>query len=126
MAQQRDIFVTGAEKNGLAKGKAMQIFDLMEKFAGYGFNKSHAAAYALLAYQTACLKANHPVEFLAATMTYDMGNTDKLYLFAQEARRNGIKVAPPSINASGAEFLPEEGAIRYSLAALKNIGRGAV
>jgi DNA polymerase III subunit alpha len=126
MDKQRARFVEGAVKNEVNKGQADYIFDLVAKFAGYGFNKSHAAAYALLAYQTAYLKANHPVEFLAATMTYDMGNTDKLYLFAQEARRSSIKVLPPSINASGAEFLPENGAIRYSMAALKNIGRGAV
>jgi DNA polymerase III subunit alpha len=126
MDKQRERFVAGAIANGVSKGQADYIFDLVAKFAGYGFNKSHAAAYALLAYQTAYLKANHPVEFLAATMTYDMGNTDKLYMFAQEARRYSIKVLPPSINASGAEFLPEDGAIRYSMAALKNIGRGAV
>ncbi len=126
MDKQRERFVAGAVANGVSKRQADYIFDLVAKFAGYGFNKSHAAAYALLAYQTAYLKANYPVEFLAATMTYDMGNTDKLYMFAQEARRYGIRVAPPSINASGAEFLPEDGAIRYSMAALKNIGRGAV
>jgi DNA polymerase-3 subunit alpha len=126
MDKQRARFVEGAMKNDVPKAQADYIFDLVAKFAGYGFNKSHAAAYALLAYQTAYLKANHPVEFLAATMTYDMGNTDKLYMFAQEARRSAIRVLPPSINASGAEFLPEEGAIRYSMAALKNIGRGAV
>jgi DNA polymerase-3 subunit alpha len=126
MDKQRARFVEGALKNDVPKPQADYIFDLVAKFAGYGFNKSHAAAYALLAYQTAYLKANHPVEFLAATMTYDMGNTDKLYVFAQEARRSAIKVLPPSINASGAEFLPEDGAIRYSMAALKNIGRGAV
>jgi DNA polymerase-3 subunit alpha len=126
MDKQRARFVEGAVKNDVNKGQADYIFDLVAKFAGYGFNKSHAAAYALLAYQTAYLKANYPVEFLAATMTYDMGNTDKLYMFAQEARRNNIKVLPPSINASGAEFLPEDAAIRYSMAALKNIGRGAV
>ena len=126
MDKQRERFVAGALKNAVPKPQADYIFDLVAKFAGYGFNKSHAAAYALLAYQTAYLKANYPVEFLAATMTYDMGNTDKLYMFAQEARRYTIKVLPPSINASGSEFLPEDGAIRYSMAALKNIGRGAV
>jgi DNA polymerase III subunit alpha len=126
MDQQRARFVEGAVKNNVPKPQADYIFDLVAKFAGYGFNKSHAAAYALLAYQTAYLKANYPVEFLAATMTYDMGNTDKLYMFAQEARRSSIKVLPPSVNASHVDFLPEDGAIRYSLAALKNIGRGAV
>ncbi len=126
MDQQKARFKDGAIKNGVDRGRADYIFELVAKFAGYGFNKSHAAAYALLAYHTAYLKANHPVEFLAATMTYDLGNTDKLYLFAQEARRGRIKVLPPSVNASGVDFLPEDGAIRYSLAALKNIGRGAV
>jgi DNA polymerase III subunit alpha len=126
MDKQRVRFVEGAVKNKVPGPKADYIFDLVAKFAGYGFNKSHAAAYALLAYHTAYLKANYPVEFLAATMTYDMGNTDKLYVFAQEARRSSIKVLPPSINASSVEFLPEDGNIRYSMAALKNIGRGAV
>jgi DNA polymerase III subunit alpha len=126
MDKQRARFVEGAVKNDVPAKQADFIFDLVAKFAGYGFNKSHAAAYALLAYQTAYLKANYPVEFLAATMTYDMGNTDKLYMFSQEARRSGIKVLPPSLNASNVDFLPEDNAIRYSLAALKNIGRGAV
>jgi DNA polymerase-3 subunit alpha len=125
MDKQKARFVEGALKNNVDKGRADYIFELVAKFAGYGFNKSHAAAYALLAYHTAYLKANYPVEFLAATMTYDMANTDKLYMFVQEARRNKIKVLPPSVNASGVDFLPEEGAIRYCLAALKNFGRGA-
>jgi DNA polymerase-3 subunit alpha len=126
MDKQKVRFMEGALKNGVDKGRADYIFELVAKFAGYGFNKSHAAAYALLAYQTGYLKANHPVEFIAASMTYDMGNTDKLYVFVQEARRNDIKVLPPSVNHSGVDFLPEDGAIRYSLAALKNIGSGAV
>ncbi len=126
MDKQKVRFIDGALKNGVDKGRADYIFELVAKFAGYGFNKSHAAAYALLAYQTAYLKANYPVEFLAATMTYDMGNTDKLYMFAQEARRSEIRVLPPSVNHSGVDFLPEDGAIRYSMAALKNIGSGAV
>jgi DNA polymerase III subunit alpha len=126
MDKQKERFIDGALKNNVDKHRADYIFELVAKFAGYGFNKSHAAAYALLAYQTAYLKANYPVEFLAATMTYDLGNTDKLYMFVQEARRTGIKTLPPSVNQSDADFLPEDGAIRYSLAALKNIGRGAV
>ena len=126
MAQQRSRFVDGAVERGVNKSKAGYIFDLVDKFAGYGFNKSHAAAYALLAYQTAYLKANFPVEFLAATMTLDMGNTDKLAMFADEARRMEIEVLAPCVNASDVEFLPEDGGIRYALAALKNIGRGAV
>ncbi len=125
MDKQKARFVEGALKNGVDKGQADYIFELVAKFAGYGFNKSHAAAYALLAYQTAWLKANYPVEFLAATMTYDIANTDKLYLFAQEARRNRIAVLAPALNASGVDFQPEDGAIRYCLSALKNFGRGS-
>jgi DNA polymerase-3 subunit alpha len=125
MDKQKARFMEGALANGVNKGKADYIFELVAKFAGYGFNKSHAAAYALLAYQTAWLKANHPVEFLAATMTYDMANTEKLYVFAQEARRSKIEVLPPSLNHSSADFRPEQGAIRYCFSALKNFGRGA-
>ena len=98
----------------------------MQKFAGYGFNKSHAAAYAVVAYQTAYLKANHPVEFLAASMTLDLGNTDKLMLFRQEAQRLRIPVVPPSVNLSSVEFGVKDGAVVYSLAALKNVGAGAM
>ena len=98
----------------------------MQKFAGYGFNKSHAAAYAVVSYQTAYLKANYPVEFIAASMTLDMGNTDKLMLFRREAQRIGVKVIPPSVNASGVDFAVVDGAILYSLAALKNVGAGAI
>ena len=126
MAQQRTRFVEGAVGNGVERARAEFIFELVAKFAGYGFNKSHAAAYALIAYQTAYLKANYPVEFLAASMTLDIGNTDKLNIFAQEARRIGIRIDPPSVNRSEAGFVPSEGAIRYSLAALKNVGRQAV
>jgi len=126
MDKQRTRFVEGAVANGVDRGRAEFIFELVAKFAGYGFNKSHAAAYALIAYQTAYLKANHPIEFLAASMTLDMGNTDKLNLFAQEARRMGIRIDPPLVNRSEAGFIPSDGAIRYSLAALKNVGRQAV
>jgi DNA polymerase-3 subunit alpha len=126
MAQQQSRFVEGAVKNGVERSQAQLIFELVDKFAGYGFNKSHAAAYALVAYQTAYLKANHPVEFMAASMTFDMANTDKLGVFVEEARRLKIMVLPPSINASGVEFDPEDAAIRYALAALKNVGRGLV
>ena len=126
MDAQRARFVDGAVERGLEKGIADQIFDLLAKFADYGFNKSHAAAYALVAYQTAYLKANYPVEFLAASMTLDMGNTDKLSEFRREAQRIGIKVEPPSINRSGIEFDVHEGAIRYALAAIKGVGRQAV
>ncbi|MGC2410788.1 MAG: DNA polymerase III subunit alpha [Methyloceanibacter sp.] len=126
MAQQRSRFVEGAVGNGVERRRAEFIFELVAKFAGYGFNKSHAAAYALIAYQTAYLKANYPIEFLAASMTLDIGNTDKLNIFAQEARRMGIRIEPPSINRSEAGFVPSDGAIRYSLAALRNVGRQAV
>ena len=105
MDKQRERFISGAVERGVEKARAAHIFELVAKFAGYGFNKSHAAAYALLAYQTAYLKANHPVAFLAASMTLDMGNTDKLGVFVQEARRMGVGLEPPSVNASGVEFL---------------------
>jgi DNA polymerase-3 subunit alpha len=126
MDAQRKRFIEGAVANGVDRGRAEYIFELVAKFAGYGFNKSHAAAYALIAYQTAYFKANYPIEFVAASMTLDMGNTDKLNGFAQEARRLGMKIEPPSLNRSEVGFIPSGGAIRYSLAALKNVGRHAV
>ena len=118
-------FVKGAMEKGIEEARARYIFELVAKFAGYGFNKSHAAAYALIAYQTAYLKANHCQEFLAASMTLDMGNTDKLYAFTREAKRHGIAILPPSVNKSAVDFEPEGGDIRYSLAALKNMGQAA-
>jgi DNA polymerase-3 subunit alpha len=126
MDAQKERFVQGAAAKGIAAETSDSIFELVAKFAGYGFNKSHAAAYAVVAYQTAYLKANHPVEFLAASMTLDFGNTDKLMLFRREAQRMGIKVVPPSINASGVDFAVKDGTILYSLAALKNVGQGAI
>jgi DNA polymerase-3 subunit alpha len=126
MQQQRSRFVTGCVERGIEKGQAEAIFELLERFADYGFNKSHAAAYALVAYQTAYLKANYPVEFLAASMTLDMGNTDKLAEFRTEAVRLGIKVVPPSINRSGVAFEVEGDTIYYALAALKGVGSQAV
>src|SRR6266853_427908 len=126
MDAQRKTFVEGAVARGVAPGKAEQIFDQMAKFAGYGFNKSHAAAYALVAYQTAYLKANYPVEFLAASMTLDLGNTDKLNVFRLELDRLGICLLPPDINRSEVDFSVEEtkagAAIRYALAAVKGVG----
>ncbi len=118
-------FVKGAMEKGIEEARARYIFELVAKFAGYGFNKSHAAAYALIAYQTAYLKANHCQEFIAASMTLDMGNTDKLYAFTREAKRNGIAILPPSVNKSAVEFEPEGDGIRYALAALKNMGHAA-
>src|SRR5207237_6714332 len=132
MDAQRKTFVEGAVARGVAPGKAEQIFDQMAKFAGYGFNKSHAAAYALVAYQTAYLKANYPVEFLAASMTLDLGNTDKLNHFRQELGRLGIALLPPDINRSEVVFAvetdPKTGkpAIRYALAAVKGVGPQAM
>jgi len=127
MEAQRSIFVTRSVENGVAEEQAKSIFDLIAKFAEYGFNKSHAAAYALIAYQTAYMKAHFPVEFLAASMTYDMHNTDKLGIFREEATRCGISILPPDINKSDVFFMPEgENAIRYALAALKNVGDGAM
>ncbi|RDV01249.1 DNA polymerase III subunit alpha [Undibacter mobilis] len=126
MQKQGSIFVEGCAKNDIPKAQAEAIFELLERFADYGFNKSHAAAYALVAYQTAYMKANYPVEFLAASMTLDMGNTDKLSEFRAEAERLGIKVEPPSVNRSGVEFGVEGNTIIYALAALKGVGRQAV
>ena len=132
MAAQRGNFVAGAAKNGVDDQQANLVFDLMEKFSGYGFNKSHSAPYALIAYQTAYLKANHPVEFIAASMTLDMGNTDKLNQFRQEADRLAISLLPPDINNSGVAFSvetdPKTGkpAIRYALAAVKGVGGQAM
>ena len=126
MAAQKTRFVEGAVGNGVDRARAEYIFELVAKFAGYGFNKSHAAAYALIAYQTAYLKANYPTEFIAASLTLDIGNADKLNSFAQEARRLGLRVDPPSVNHSEVGFMPSADAIRYSLAALKNVGRHAV
>jgi DNA polymerase-3 subunit alpha len=126
MEQQRERFISGAVARGIARADAEAIFEACAKFADYGFNKSHSAPYALLTYQTAYLKANYPVEFLAASMTLDMGNTDKLAEFRSEAQRLGITVEPPSINRSGAEFDVAGNTIRYALAALKGVGRAAI
>ena len=122
MQAQRERFVSGAVERGVERYQADAIFDLLERFAEYGFNKSHAAAYALVAYQTAYMKANYPVEFLAATMTLDMGNTDKLAEFRAEAERLGIAVDPPSINRSAVDFEVDGNTIIYALAALKGVG----
>jgi DNA polymerase-3 subunit alpha len=132
MDAQRQQFVAGAIERGVERARAELIFDQMAKFAGYGFNKSHAAAYALVAYQTAYLKTNHPVEFMAASMTLDLGNTDKLAHFRPELDRLGIKLLPPDINRSEVAFAvetnPKTGkpAIRYALAAIKGVGAQAM
>jgi DNA polymerase III subunit alpha len=126
MEAQRERFMSGATARGISKADADAIFEACAKFADYGFNKSHSAPYALLTYQTAYMKANYPVEFLAASMTLSMGNTDKLAEFRAEAERLGIKVEPPSINRSGVEFDVAGNTIHYALAALRGVGRQAV
>ncbi|PPR78295.1 MAG: DNA polymerase III subunit alpha [Alphaproteobacteria bacterium MarineAlpha3_Bin5] len=126
MSAQRKIFVDGAEGRGVDRKQASNIFDLVDRFAGYGFNKSHAAAYALLAYQTAYLKANYPIEFLAASMSLEINNTEKINIFRQELDRLNIPLFPPDINKSEVVFSVEKSGIRYALAALKNVGEGAM
>ncbi|MCL4187971.1 MAG: DNA polymerase III subunit alpha [Rhodobacteraceae bacterium] len=126
MARERPKFVAGALARGVDERKAGEVFDLLEKFANYGFNKSHAAAYALVSYQTAWLKANHPVEFLAAVMNADLHQTDKLAVFAREVRRLGIAILPPCVNRSEAVFSVDGGRIVYALGALRNVGPEAM
>jgi DNA polymerase-3 subunit alpha len=126
MARQRQIFLEGARKQKVPADKAEQIFDLMEKFAGYGFNKSHSAAYALISYQTAYLKAHYPQAFMAATLSCDMGSTDKVATLVNDCRSMGIEVLPPDINASDWEFMPEEEGIRYGLGAIKGVGEAVI
>ncbi|CAN5225948.1 DNA polymerase III subunit alpha [soil metagenome] len=146
MAEERETFIAGcAEKNGIAEKKANAIFDLLEKFAGYGFNKSHSAAYGLISYQTAYLKANYPVEFMAGLLSNEINNTDKISILVGECKRMGIPILPPDVNRSSLKFAPEgSGAsfplaqpgdgkletcatgIRYGLAAIKNVGQGAM
>jgi DNA polymerase-3 subunit alpha len=127
MDAQRATFVEGcAAHNQIPAAKANELFDLIDKFAGYGFNKSHAAAYALVAYQTAWLKAHHRAEFYAASMSFDMALTDKLGVFVEDMRRGGVDCLPPDINASHAFFTVEDGAVRYALGALKGVGEKAM
>jgi DNA polymerase-3 subunit alpha len=126
MDAQRARFVEGARARNVEPHKAAAIFDLVEKFAGYGFNKSHAACYAYIAYQTAYLKANHPAEFLAASMSLDLANTDKLAVFLKEAQRSGVDVRPPDVNASDSDFTVADGAVLYALGAVKNVGEAAM
>ena len=135
MDEQRQIFITGATKHGLSEQLASDVFEQIAAFAGYGFNKSHAAAYALVSYQTAYLKANYPVEFLAASMALDAGHTEKLAVFRQECQQKNIGVLPPDINKSSSGFAVEEAvsvdgapelAVRYALSAIKNVGAEAM
>ena len=120
--KQRAMFTEGAIKHGIAEDVATKIFDQMEKFASYGFNKSHAAAYSLVSYQTAYLKAHYPVEFMCAVMSLDITNVDKLLAYKEECRKMGFKVLPPDINKSNADFSVEDGNIRYALSAVKGVG----
>ena len=127
MDAQRATFVEGcATHNAIPAAKANELFDLIDKFAGYGFNKSHAAAYALLTYQTAWLKAHHRAEFYAASMSFDIALTDKLAMFVEDIRRGAVECLPPDINASREHFTVEEGAVRYALGALKGVGEKAM
>src|SRR5690606_14070955 len=126
MAKQREIFVKGAVERGVDEKLATHIFDLMEKFAGYGFNKSHSAAYALVAYQTAWLKAHYPAAFMAAVMTVDMDHTDKIDVLRKDCEKLGIEIEPPNVNRA-ADVLTRDGvrSIRYGLGAIKGVGQSA-
>lgn len=126
MDRQREIFLQGAMDRGVEEQTATDVFDMMAKFAGYGFNKSHAAAYSIVAYQTAWLKANYAPEFLAAAMTNEMGDTKKLAVVLEDARHLGVEVLAPSINCSDASFAVEDGRIRFGLGAIKGVGLGAI
>ncbi|MGD9367081.1 MAG: DNA polymerase III subunit alpha [Desulfobacteraceae bacterium] len=126
MAEHRERFVKGAVKNGYEEDKAKALFDLMEKFGGYGFNKSHSAAYALIAFQTAYLKAHYPVEFIAALLTSEMHSIDGVVKYINECRTHQIEVLPPDVNAGEIEFTVADGKIRFGLVAVKNVGEGAV
>jgi DNA polymerase-3 subunit alpha len=124
---QRDIFVAGAERNGVPRDRGMQLFDLMEKFAGYGFNKSHAAAYALLAYQTAYMKKHHAAAFVAANLSAIMDDTDKVRQFYEDGVANGVNILPPDVNASVYRFVPvDRGTVRYGLGGVRGTGESAI
>jgi len=126
MAKQREKFVGGCRERGTTAAKAERVWELMEKFAGYGFNKSHAAAYGLVAYQTAYFKANYPVEFMAALLTSEMGDTDKIVKYIEECRAMGIRVEPPDVNVSAVQFSVAGDTVRFGLAAIKNVGEAAM
>ncbi len=126
MAEHRALFLKGAKENHLDEKKAEEVFDLMEKFGGYGFNKSHSAAYALICFQTAYLKAHYPLEYMAALMTSEMNNTDNVVKYMDQCRSHKINVLPPDVNESDSEFSVTDSAIRFGLAAVKNVGSGAI
>jgi DNA polymerase-3 subunit alpha len=126
MAKQRDRFVSGAVERGNDRAAAAKVFDLIAEFAEYGFAKSHSTAYALITYQTAYCKANHPREYLAALLTVESGNHDKLARYIGHAREKGIEIAPPDVNESARDFTVVEDVIRFGLAGIKNVGEGAI
>jgi DNA polymerase-3 subunit alpha len=126
MAKQREKFVAGCAERSIPQAKAERVWELMEKFAGYGFNKSHAAAYALVAYHTAYFKANYPVEFMAALLTSEMGDTDKIVKYIEECRAMGIRVEPPDVDVSAVQFSVAGDTVRFGLAAIKNVGEAAM
>lgn len=126
MAKQKTLFLEGAKKNQLPAKKSEKLFDQIAFFAGYGFNKSHSAAYALITYQTAYLRAHYPTEFMAALLTSEMGNTDKMVGYFTECRELGLQILPPDVNESHKDFTVVDGGIRFGLAAIKNVGTGAV
>ena len=126
MAKQRTRFVEGAIQRKHPKDKVVRIFDLMEQFAGYGFNKSHSAAYALLAYHTAYLKTHYPVEFMAALLSSEISKPENVVKYIKECREMGIAVEPPDVQISGADFTPSPTGIRFGLTAIKNVGRNAI
>ncbi|HVP37974.1 MAG TPA: DNA polymerase III subunit alpha [Candidatus Saccharimonadales bacterium] len=125
MARQEAAFLAGAQRAGVPRRTAKTVFELMAHFAGYGFNKSHSAAYAVLMYRTAWLKAHYPVEFMTASLTSEAGDSARVLVLHEECRRMGVAVLPPDVNRSGVDFEPEGAAIRYGLSAIKNVGRGA-
>jgi DNA polymerase-3 subunit alpha len=126
MAKEREKFCAGAAAKGVDKRKATEVFDMMEKFAGYGFNKSHSAAYSVVAYQTAYLKANYPAEFMAAVLTTEMHDQKKLAIALEATRAAGLDLVPPCVNRSQAHFTVERGKVRFGLAAIKGVGHGAI
>jgi DNA polymerase-3 subunit alpha len=126
MAQQKELFIAGSKKNHIPEKKSSKLFDQIAYFAGYGFNKSHSAAYALVTYQTAYLKAHHPMEFMAALLSSEMGNTDKMVGYFTECRDLGLNILPPDVNQSGKDFSVSKEGIRFGLAAIKNVGEAAV
>jgi DNA polymerase III subunit alpha len=126
MAEQRDRFTSGAAALGHPKAPVGEIFDRMAKFSGYGFNKSHSAAYALVAYQTAYLKTHYPVEFMAALLTSEISKPENVVKYIQECKELGIRVEPPDVRISDASFTPHGDAIRFGLTAIKNVGGNAI